>query len=107
MRSSSRHPFLGSDHQCREYAADLRYRTLMRTFLLKLGATVLTLGTTLASALYVTAHLKNSSAPLQPSVAATRQGFDVGALTVTPGVRHAAAPPLPSTHPSSTHRPRP
>ena len=28
MRSSSRHPFLGSDRQCREYAADLRYRTL-------------------------------------------------------------------------------
>src|SRR5216684_2595459 len=28
MRSSSRHPFLGSGRQCREYAADLRYRTL-------------------------------------------------------------------------------
>ncbi len=71
----------------------------MRTFLLKVGATVLTLGTTLASALYVTAHLKNSSAPLQPSVVAT-QGFDVGGLTVTPGVRQGDVQPVTSTYAS-------
>ncbi len=72
----------------------------MRTFLLKVGATVLTLGTTLASTLYVTAHLKNSSAPLQPLVVATQQGFDVGGLTVTPGVRQGDVRPVTSTYAS-------
>jgi hypothetical protein len=40
----------------------------MRTVVLKLGATVLTIATTLVSAAYVTAHLKNPAAPLQPTV---------------------------------------
>jgi hypothetical protein len=40
----------------------------MRTVVLKLGATVLTILTTVVSAAYVTAHLKNSGAPLQPTV---------------------------------------
>ena len=72
----------------------------MRTFVLKLGATVLTLGTTLAAALYVTTHLKNASAPLQPSVVASQQGGAVGGLTVTPGVRQGDVQPVTSTYAS-------
>jgi hypothetical protein len=72
----------------------------MRPFLLKLGATVLTLGTTVASAMYVTAHLKNASAPLQPSVLASQQSGPVGGLTMTPGVRQGDVPPVTSTYAS-------
>lgn len=71
----------------------------MRSFLLKLGATVLTLGTTAASAMYVTAHLKNPSAPLQPAVLAAQQG-SVGAVTITPGVRQGDVQPVTSTYAS-------
>jgi hypothetical protein len=72
----------------------------MRPFLLKFGATVLTLGTTVASAMYVTAHLKNASAPLQPSVLASQQSGPVGGLTMTPGVRQGDVPPVTSTYAS-------
>jgi hypothetical protein len=72
----------------------------MRPFLLKLGATVLTLGTTAASALYVTAHLKNPSAPLQPTVLASQQGGQVGGVTITPGVRQGDVQPVTSTYAS-------
>ena len=72
----------------------------MRTFLLKVGATVLTVGTTLASALYVTAHLKNPSAPLQPAVLTSQQGGAVGGLTITPGVRQGDVQPVTSTYAS-------
>jgi hypothetical protein len=72
----------------------------MRPFLLKLGATVLTLATTVASAMYVTAHLKNASAPLQPTVLASQQGGAVGGLTMTPGVRQGDVPPVTSTYAS-------
>jgi len=68
----------------------------MRPFWLKLGATVLTLGATLASTLYVTAHLKNPSAPLQPTVLASQQG----GLTITPGVRQGDVQPVTSTYAS-------
>jgi len=72
----------------------------MRSFLLKVGATVLTLGTTVASAMYVTAHLKNPSAPLQPTVVASQQGGNVGGLTFTPGVRQSDVQPVTSTYAS-------
>jgi hypothetical protein len=72
----------------------------MCPFLLKLGATVLTLGATLASALYVTAHLKNPSAPLQPTVLASQQGGQVGGVTITPGVRQGDVQPVTSTYAS-------
>jgi hypothetical protein len=72
----------------------------MRPFLLKLGATVLTLGTTAASALYVTAHLKNPSAPLQPTVLASQQSGQVGGVTITPGVRQGDVQPVTSTYAS-------
>jgi len=70
----------------------------MRTFLLKAGATALTLGTTLASAVYVTAHLKNPAAPLQPAVLTSQQGAD--GLTITPGVRQGDVQPVTSTYAS-------
>jgi hypothetical protein len=72
----------------------------MRPFLLKLGATALTLGTTLASAVYVTAHLKNPSAPLQPTVLASQQGGEVRGVTITPGVRQGDVQPVTSTYAS-------
>jgi hypothetical protein len=72
----------------------------MRPFVLKLGATALTLGATLASALYVTAHLKNPSAPLQPTVLASQQGSAVGGVTITPGVRQGDVQPVTSTYAS-------
>ena len=75
----------------------------MRVFLLKAAATVLTLGATVASALYVTAHLKNPAAPLQPPVLAG-SGSTVGALggqlTVGPSVHQSDVEPLTSTYAS-------
>lgn len=76
-----------------------------RSLLLKAGATVLTLATTLASALYVTAHLKNASAPLQPSVVNASGGPNVdlpggGTLTLSPSVRPSDTQPVTSTYAS-------
>ena len=76
-----------------------------RPLLLKAGATVVTLGATLASALYVTAHLKNPNAPLQPSVLSTSSSASVnlpggGTLTISPSVRPSNAPPVTSTYAS-------
>jgi hypothetical protein len=72
----------------------------MRSILLKAGATALTLGTTLASALYVTVHLKNPSAPLQPAVLVSQPGDTVGGVTITPGVRQSDVQPVTSTYAS-------
>lgn len=72
----------------------------MRSYLLKLGATVLTVGATVASAVYVTAHLKNPSAPLQPTVLASQEESPVGGLTFTPGVRQGDVQPVTSTYAS-------
>ena len=58
----------------------------LRPLLLKAGATLVTLGATLTSALFVTAHLKNPSAPLKPSVlsiSASVQPSDVQPVTTT------------------------
>jgi hypothetical protein len=68
----------------------------VRAFILKAAATVLTVGTTLASALYVTSHLKNPAAPLQPIVLSSASGD----LTGTPGVQQTAVPPIASTYAS-------
>ena len=69
----------------------------MRTFLLKFGATALTLVATIASALYVTSHLKNPAAPLQPVVLGSIGG---GGVTLTPGVQQSQVPPMTSTYAS-------
>jgi hypothetical protein len=79
--------------------------TDVRTALLKVGATVLTLATTAGSALYVTAHLKNPGAPLRPSVLSASMGVSVGmpgggSLTLTPSVRPSDLPPVTSTYAS-------
>jgi len=76
----------------------------MRVLLLKATATALTLGATLASALYVTAHLKNPAAPLRPAVLSARDSGAgaglAGALVVGPTVRPTDAPPIAWTYAS-------
>jgi len=58
-----------------------------RTLLLKIGATVLSLLATAGSAVYVTAHVKNPTAPLQPPV-------------LTSSIRPADVQPVTSTYAS-------
>jgi hypothetical protein len=56
----------------------------LRPLLLKIGATVLSLVATAASAAYVTAHVKNPNAPLQPPVLASSvRPADVQPVTST------------------------
>lgn len=75
----------------------------MRVLLLKAAVTVLTLAATVASALYVTAHLKNPAAPLQPPVLAGN-GSTASALggqfTVGPSVHESDVEPMTSTYAS-------
>jgi hypothetical protein len=76
----------------------------MRALVLKLGATVFTVGATVVSLLYVTGHLKNPSAPLQPAVISSGQGTTVsalgGAVVVGPSVQPGQAQPVTSTYAS-------
>jgi hypothetical protein len=76
----------------------------MRTVVLKLAATCLTLGATVLSAAYVTSHLKNPAAPLRPAVLASTRGANVpapgGSLTVGPSVQPATVAPVTSTYAS-------
>ena len=76
----------------------------MRTAVLKLGATVLTVATTVLSSLYVTSHLKNPAAPLQPSVLSATRGSTVnvpgGSLTLGPSVQPSDVQPVTSTYAS-------
>jgi len=75
----------------------------VRIFLLKATATVLTMCTTVASALFVTSHLKNPAAPLQPPVLTAGNGSSttaLGTLTVGPSVQPSNAEPMTSTYAS-------
>ena len=75
----------------------------MRTVVLKAGATVLTLATTLLSAAYVTAHLKNPAAPLQPAVVKASTGSTAtgpGGVTLGPSVQPGSGQPVTSTYAS-------
>jgi hypothetical protein len=76
----------------------------MRALVLKACATCLTLGATALSALYVTSHLKNPAAPLQPAVLSSSQSANVtalgGDLTVGPSVQPSKAQPVTSTYAS-------
>jgi hypothetical protein len=76
----------------------------MRTVILKGGATLLTIATTLLSATYVTSHLKNPAAPLQPTVlrasGATTVSAPGGTLTLGPSVQPSNAQPVTSTYAS-------
>jgi hypothetical protein len=71
----------------------------MRPVLLKVAATVLTLGATAASAIFVTAHLKNPAAPLQPPVLTGTSTLG-GAVIVGPSVQPTSQPPITSTYAS-------
>ncbi len=76
----------------------------MRLFLLKAVATALTIGSTVGSAFFVTTHLKNPAAPLQPAVLNAGNGTSTtalgGTLTVGPSVQPSSAPPMTSTYAS-------
>jgi hypothetical protein len=76
----------------------------MRLFLIKAVATALTVGATAASAVFVTTHLKNPSAPLQPAVLHAGSGSTTtspdGTLTVGPSVQASDAQPITSTYAS-------
>ena len=76
----------------------------MRIAILKAGATVLTVATTVLSAMYVTSHLKNAGAPLQPSVlgasSATTLSAPGGTLTLGPSVQPSTVQPVTSTYAS-------
>jgi hypothetical protein len=61
----------------------------LRSSALKVVATAFALAATTASAMFVTAHLKNPAAPLRPSV-----------LTVAPSIRPADVKPVTSTYAS-------
>jgi len=76
----------------------------MRAVILKAGATLLTVLATALSALYVTSHLKNPAAPLQPAVLSTSRAVAVsapgGTLTLGPAVQPSTAQPVTSTYAS-------
>lgn len=76
----------------------------MRAAGLKVGVTVLTVATTALSALYVTSHLKNPAAPLQPTVLRSSSGSTVtgsgGTLTLGPSVQPSDVQPVTSTYAS-------
>ena len=76
----------------------------MRSGILKVGATLLTIAATALSAFYVTAHLKNPGAPLQPTVlsasGATTLSAPGGTLTLGPSVQPSTAHPVTSTYAS-------
>jgi hypothetical protein len=64
---------------------------------------VLTLATTLLSAAYVTAHLKNPTAPLQPTVVKASTGATAtwpGGVTLGPSVQPGNGQPVTSTYAS-------
>ena len=70
----------------------------MPALVLKAGATPLTMLAALGSAGYVSAHVKNGTAPLHPPVAAARS--DAGQLTLTPSVHSGHVEAVTSTHAS-------
>ena len=72
----------------------------MRTVVLKAGATVLTFAMTLLSAAYVTGHLKNPAAPLQPTVVKASTATGPGGVKLGPSVQPGSGQPVTSTYAS-------
>jgi hypothetical protein len=72
----------------------------MRSFVIKTGATLLTVGATMLSAVFVTSHLKNPAAPLQPPVLSGGQTASAGGVTVGPSVHSSDVQPVTSTYAS-------
>lgn len=66
---------------------------------MKAVATALTIGATAASAVFVTSHMKNPSAPLQPAVL-NSSTTSVAGVSVGPSVQPANEPPMTSTYAS-------
>jgi hypothetical protein len=69
----------------------------MPAWILKAGATLLTMLAALGSATYISGHVKNGSAPLHPSVLSA---LPAEQLILTPSVRAANVEPVTSTHAS-------
>jgi hypothetical protein len=69
----------------------------MQAWVLKAGATLLTMLAALGSATYVSGHVKNGSAPLHPSVLSAAPS---GQLALTASVRAANVEAVTSTHAS-------
>src|SRR3979409_878134 len=71
---------------------------------LKVRSPGLTLAPTVVSALYVTSHLKNPAAPLQPAVLSAARGSTLsvpgGSLTLGPSVQPSDGQPVTSTYAS-------
>jgi len=77
----------------------------VRALILKAGSTVLAIAATAASSLYVTAHLKNPAAPLQPPVLNANGGNTTvsafgGSVAVGPSVQPSDTHPVTSTYAS-------
>jgi hypothetical protein len=73
----------------------------MRAFLLKAVVTGVTVLATVASALYVSAHVKNPNAPLHPSVIGRPASQAAGGkLSLTPSVRSSDVQSVTSTYAS-------
>lgn len=74
----------------------------MRAAALKAAATALTVATTVLSGLYVTTHLKNPVAPLQPTVLRSSGGTAIagGTVTLGPSVQPSDVQPVTSTYAS-------
>ena len=71
----------------------------MRPLVLKSAATALTLAATVVSAVFVTSHMKNATAPLQPPVLTSATGIG-SVVVVEPSVQPTNAPPITSTYAS-------
>lgn len=72
----------------------------MGALLLKGTATAVTLGTAMLSALYVSAHVKSTAAPLHPSVLGVSSTAQGGRLTLTPSIKSANVEAITSTYAS-------
>jgi hypothetical protein len=72
----------------------------MRSFVLKTGATFLTIGATMLSALFVTSHVKNQAAPLQPPVLNSGKSASAGGVMIGPSVHSSDVQPVTSTYAS-------
>lgn len=72
----------------------------MQALLLKATATVVTLGSAMLSAVYVSGHVKSTAAPLHPAVLSAASTAQAGRLALTPSIRQANVEAVTSTYAS-------
>ena len=75
----------------------------MRGLILKAGTTAIAVASTVLSSLYVTSHLKNPAAPLQPTVLSAGSGsvsVPGGTVALGPSVQPSNTQPVTSTYAS-------